>query len=190
VDSAQAQLLGQSRHAFINALSQVAPGQWEQDTGCGQWKVADLVTHVIGAMTMYVALLDGAAAAEAIARARSVTTSPASALADFGQVADALQAGLASPGVATAIAHHPAGDMAAAGLAGYAMIEWVLHGWDLSRATGQQAVIDAEVALVIYEQILPDAERLRRRGIFGPAVPVPADAPVADRLLALLGRVP
>lgn len=190
VEHARAQLLDQSRQAFTEALSPVTPGQWEQDSGCGQWTVGDLVTHVIGAMTMYVALLDGATTTEAIAKVRSVTTSPGSAFSDFVQAADALQARLADPGAAAGIAHHPAGDVTGGDLAGYAMLEWILHGWDLSRATGQDAIINPGLATAIYEAILPDAERLRRRGAFGPAIPVPADAPITDRLLALLGRVP
>ena len=190
VEHARAQLLDQSRQAFAEALSRVTPGQWEQDSGCGQWTVGDLVTHVIGAMTMYVALLDGADTTEAIAQVKSAITTPASAPSDFAQVADALQARLAAPGVLTRIAHHPAGDVTGADLAGYAMLESILHGWDLSRATGQDTAIDPELATTIYEAIFPDVERLRRRGAFGPAIPVSADAPIADRLLALLGRTP
>jgi uncharacterized protein (TIGR03086 family) len=190
VEQARAQLLDQSRQAFTNALSPVTPGQWEQESGCGQWTVGDLIAHVIAAMTMYVALLDGATTTEAIAKVKSVTTSPASAFSDFVQAADALQARLASPEAVTRIARHPAGDMTGGELAGFAMLECILHGWDLSRATGQDTFIDPELATAIYEGILPDAERLRHRGAFGPAIPVSADAPMADRLLALLGRTP
>lgn len=190
MEQARAQLLNQSRQAFSETLSHVAPGQWEQQSGCGQWTVGDLVTHVIAAITMYVALLDGASATEAITTVKSVSTSPASAFPDFAQVADALQSRLASPDAVTGIAHHPAGDMTGGDLAGFAMLEWALHGWDLARATGQDTVIDPELAGAIYAAILPEADRLRRRGAFGPAIPVPADAPITDRLLALLGRAP
>lgn len=65
------------------------------------------------------------------------------------------------------------------GLAGYSMIERVLRGWDLSRATGHGTVIDSGLARAIYDEILPDVERLRQRGAFGPAVPVPGTLPPA-----------
>ena len=67
-------------------------------------------------------------------------------------------------------------------------LEIVVHGWDVSQATGECRTIPAELAVRLYgvatAVVTPD-ERGRR---FGPVVPVPADAPVATRLLAHLGR--
>ncbi len=190
MDPARAQLLDQSRRAFTKALSSVTAPQWGWHTGCAGWTLGDLVTHVIAGTTMYAALLDGATAAEAMSRLDSATTSPASAISDFGQAARAVQAKLSNPDVVTRTAHHPAGDVTGGDLAGYAMVEWVLHGWDLSRATCHDTVIDPGLARAVYDEILPDAERLRRLGAFGPAIPVPADSPAADLLVALLGRIP
>jgi uncharacterized protein (TIGR03086 family) len=189
VEPARAQLLDQSCQAFTAVLSPVAASQWGWQTGCAGWTVGDLVTHVIATTAMYAALLDGAAPAEAMSRLASATTSPASAIVDFREAARAVQVRLSDPGVVTGTARHPAGDVTGDGLAGYAMVEWVLHGWDLGRATSQDSVIDPGLARAVYNEILPDAERLRRLGAFGPAMLVPADAPAVDRLVALLGRV-
>ena len=82
-------------------------------------------------------------------------------------------------------------EMPAADVAAVTLDELVLHGWDLARATGQP-----------YE---PGPARTSRRscrssrrsvpeqgvpGLFGPAVPVPDDAPAFDRALGLSGRDP
>jgi len=190
VEPARAQLLDQSRRAFTRALSPVTAPEWGWPTGCAGWTVGDLVTHVLGTTAMYTALLEGATAAEAMSRLASVTTSPTSASSDFRQAARAVQARLSNPDVVTGTARHPAGDVTGDGLAGYAMVEWVLHGWDLSRATCRDTVIDSGLARAVYDEILPDAERLRRLGAFGPAIPVPGDAPADVRLVALLGRMP
>jgi uncharacterized protein (TIGR03086 family) len=66
----------------------------------------------------------------------------------------------------------------------------VVHGWDLARATGQDATIDPAHVERIWTAAQGLGENLRRPGVCGPEVPVPADAPLQDRLLGLLGRDP
>ena len=73
-----------------------------------------------------------------------------------------------------------------------ALDELVVHGWDLAVATGRPyrvAGADARACLALAAQV--DGEgREAPPGLFGPAVPVPADAPVLHRLLGLTGRDP
>lgn len=67
--------------------------------------------------------------------------------------------------------------------------EMVVHGWDLAVATGQDPGYDGPG----LEQLYPVIEGFAADGIeglFGPAVPVPADAPLFDRLLGVSGRDP
>ena len=69
----------------------------------------------------------------------------------------------------------------------------VLHGWDLASATGQEfAVRDEDVAtcLTFVEPSTLPENAAMRDGLFGPVVPVPADAPALDRLLGAAGRRP
>ncbi|MEU1484593.1 TIGR03086 family metal-binding protein [Streptomyces sp. NPDC005752] len=69
--------------------------------------------------------------------------------------------------------------------------ELVVHGWDLARSTGQAFRAD-EASLRSSEAMLApgDDDRSGPDAIFGPPVPVPADAPLADRVIALSGRRP
>jgi uncharacterized protein (TIGR03086 family) len=70
--------------------------------------------------------------------------------------------------------------------------EVLIHGWDLAVATGQGYEVDPAVAQACLEfgegfaVGAPEA----RDAIYGPVVPVPADAPVFDRLLGQTGRDP
>lgn len=66
----------------------------------------------------------------------------------------------------------------------------VIHGWDLARATGQDYQCEADLAEVTYRFVADTGQQGRRMGIFGPPVPVAADAPVLTRALALSGRDP
>jgi uncharacterized protein (TIGR03086 family) len=74
-----------------------------------------------------------------------------------------------------------------------ALDELVLHGWDLARATEQPFTCDPVSTAAILEftqaSALPGQEAARE-GLFGPVVPVPADAPPFDRALGYAGRDP
>jgi uncharacterized protein (TIGR03086 family) len=69
--------------------------------------------------------------------------------------------------------------------------EVLLHSWDLAQATGRGYVIDPDLAALVYGlySAVPLDDK-RAKGVLGPEVTMPADAPVADRVLALLGRRP
>jgi uncharacterized protein (TIGR03086 family) len=70
--------------------------------------------------------------------------------------------------------------------------EVLLHGWDLAVATGQPYSADeaAAQACLEYGRAFAAAAPEARDSIYGPVVPVPADAPVLDRLLGQAGRDP
>ena len=66
----------------------------------------------------------------------------------------------------------------------------VVHAWDIARATGQDEKLPEDEVTVFYELMLPFGDMLRMGGVCGPEVPVPATAPMQDRLLGLMGRTP
>ena len=65
-----------------------------------------------------------------------------------------------------------------------------MHSWDLARAGGQDAGLDEDFAARLLEGMRPIEQLLRDSGQYGPAVPVPDDAPVVDRLMGFIGRDP
>ena len=64
----------------------------------------------------------------------------------------------------------------------------LIHSWDLARGIGADETLDPELAELVYERTLPIAEHLQETGLFKPPVPVPDDAPLQTKLLALFGR--
>ncbi|MEI7032590.1 TIGR03086 family metal-binding protein [Streptomyces pratensis] len=71
-----------------------------------------------------------------------------------------------------------------------ALNELVVHGWDLARATGQPYAV-GEAELRSCEALLTAADDgPQEESPFGPPVPVPDDAPLLDRVIALSGRRP
>jgi uncharacterized protein (TIGR03086 family) len=82
--------------------------------------------------------------------------------------------------------------MPAAAMGLVAADEVLLHGWDLAAATGQTWSSDpaaVERCLGFVRDLAAGSPEVRD-GMFGPEVPVPADAPALDRLLGLAGRDP
>jgi uncharacterized protein (TIGR03086 family) len=71
------------------------------------------------------------------------------------------------------------------------LAEVLVHSWDLAQATGRGYVVDPELAEMVYGfyRAVP-LDDMRAKGVWGPEVTVPPDAPVAERLLALSGRRP
>jgi uncharacterized protein (TIGR03086 family) len=78
-------------------------------------------------------------------------------------------------------------------LAGVIAVDEVLiHGWDIAVASGQPFACDPGLLAAAYQFVQSTAEASPHGtpGLFGPPVPVPADAALLDRLLGLAGRDP
>ena len=73
---------------------------------------------------------------------------------------------------------------------GLATTDTFQHGWDLAKATGQDANLDPELAAQLLESAgIPDAFRgPDGQAPFGPQVDVDDSSPPADQLAAYLGR--
>jgi len=67
-------------------------------------------------------------------------------------------------------------------------LEIAVHGWDVATASGQPRRLPEDLAVRLYDVALAVVTPDERGKYFGPAVSVPASAPVSTRLLAHLGR--
>ena len=77
--------------------------------------------------------------------------------------------------------------------AAVAMDELVLHSWDLAKATGQDFRCDEASLEAVYAftaEMSEPGQEADREGLFGPVVPVPADASRLDHTLGFSGRDP
>jgi uncharacterized protein (TIGR03086 family) len=73
---------------------------------------------------------------------------------------------------------------------GIAFSDQLLHGWDLAKATGQDATMPELLPEAAYEMIHGRFTDDQRKGIFKSEVAVAADASAQDKLLAYTGRDP
>ena len=156
----------------------VRADQRELATPCSEWDVAALLEH----MANGAAYLLGAVGADVSLSSRWPDAS----------VVDGCVAALRVSGALERMCMSPAGfewpvAQAAAGTA----MDQLIHTWDLAVAIGQDREMDAELTDLVIGMFLPQMPEIgRQAGFIGPEVPVPADAPAADRLLCAMGRNP
>jgi uncharacterized protein (TIGR03086 family) len=167
--------------------------QMSAPTPCTEWDVRALLNHVIGTLWLSEALFSDQTprypmAPGSVPAADLIGGDPVAAYAE------AAAAALAAAGAGDTLTRMhvtPLGEMPGPGLAGFTTLDILVHGWDLATASGQPADLDGRLAAHALEfagQALATPESRASR--IGPAMPVAADAPVTQRLVAYLGRQP
>lgn len=163
--------------SFEGLIEAVPPERWSNPSPCQAWLAQDVVAHVVDF------------SARVLREKAGLPDAPA--FADFDHPAAAFRA---TREVMERILDDPA---TPANVAGY--LVWSLsfdlpqHGWDLAVATGQDATMHPDEVELLWGALNGDPANWdwqRANGWYGPPVPVPADAPLQDRVLGLLGRDP
>ncbi len=152
----------------------------------------DVLNHVTGGATMFgLCVRDGEVSDEKLGELMTGDNLGADFKASFHQATDDAEESFAIPGAMDRIVKLPFGEMPAGIAVNIAIFDVATHAWDLAKATGQSTDLDPEVVGVAYQvaqNMLSDD--LRNAGMFGPAVAVADDAPVADRLAGSPGARP
>ncbi len=104
--------------------------------------------------------------------------------------AQAVQSLLESPAAAQDV-DSPMGRMPLAQvIASFYTFDVIAHGWDLARSQGLEVTFDEDWATGAFHGMSAMGPALHASGQFGTPQQVGEDAPIQDRLLALLGRDP
>jgi uncharacterized protein (TIGR03086 family) len=163
----------------------VGADQWGLATPCSQWTVREVVRHLVAGHHMF---------------ARAVEARPASAdetsdLPDdqwptaYRQSADVLLEAFASPGALERPVTIPFGSVPGSVAFHLRLVEALVHGWDVARATGQAEPHDQALAEQELAWSKPWLAKVPAdRSPFAPPLPVADDASPLDRLVACLGR--
>jgi hypothetical protein len=61
---------------------------------------------------------------------------------------------------------------------------------DIAKWIGADTRLPDDLVQGMWDEFVPEIEEWRAMGVFGPAVPVPEEASLQDRLLGLAGRDP
>ncbi|WP_127782517.1 TIGR03086 family metal-binding protein [Rhodococcus sp. X156] len=166
--------------------------QWDDATPCTDWRVRDLVTHLVQGNRVFTAALRGSPGHIPDTPGYPDDERDAARLrAAFRESTNEVVTALRLPGVMDQTVSVPFGAIRGAVVVHLRVVEMLVHGWDLAQASGQPVEVSPELA----EQELRFTERQLSaipadRRPFGPPQPVAADASAFDRLLGMLGRAP
>jgi uncharacterized protein (TIGR03086 family) len=170
-------------------FAQIKPDQSHDATPCTDFDVAALQRHVLGWLTTFA---QGYAAPDGRTSSGiddyQLPTDPAAAVHDAAsRLTGAVRDGAAERPLYLGESSMP-GEMALSMI----LWEYLVHGWDLARATGQSwtppEAAAAESLDFAPNMLSPDYQGEGKP--FAPRVSVPDDAPAIDRLLGLSGRDP
>ncbi|MET9263095.1 TIGR03086 family metal-binding protein [Amycolatopsis sp. NPDC004079] len=175
----------------LESTSELVAGvsRWDAPTPCPEWTVRELVNHLVLGHRLFTAVLRGEAGGSLDPRTSdALGDDPVAAYRD---AVAGLLAAFRQPGVLERTFEVPAGTVPGIAALRLRIVEELVHGWDLARATGQEpkfedALVEREIAFSAARLADLPAER----SPFAAPVPVAEDAPPLDRLVGLLGRSP
>ena len=165
----------------------VTDQQWGAATPCNRWNVRQLVTHTAGVMANF----RNGARNEAVAGDPDDFDLGSDVAATFTALAAGNVAAWNERGELDSIVALGDNEFPGAVAITINMLDAYVHGWDIARATGQDAQLDPTLCAALLEfsrQAIPPAPREGDR--FLAVVPTSGDAGPADQLLGYLGRQP
>lgn len=184
VDSTVAARTAAAAAPIRQVVAAVRDDQWPLPTPCEDFSVADLVAHLLH----WGPVLAGAGRKEAVPPGGDPPADRRAALLrQLDATAAAWSEHSAWEGETSMGSPDP---MPAPLIGGMVLGEMVVHGWDLAVATGRSVSWDDDVLGFVLGQVAATAGWGRDMGVYADEVPVPATAPVLDRLLGLTGRDP
>jgi uncharacterized protein (TIGR03086 family) len=177
--------MNQTDGIVTNLIDGLSADQREAPTPCTEWTVHDLLGHMCSGGHMIAGALQGAAPVESAPD--YLADGPA---AGWSAMSAELRSA-ATPEALTASHQLPFGEMPGEVALSVIVADHLTHAWDLAKASGQDIVVDDELAdwaLATWKQVVP-AEGRTGDG-FKAAVTVGADSSPLDQLVAYTGRTP
>ena len=157
-------------------------------TPCTDWKIRDLINHIVGGSTMFAVSAETGSLPDDVMATLSGDVLGDDFKGAWKAASERALKAFEVPGVMEKTVTLPFGAMPGGVALNIAIFDVATHACDLASATGQ-SVGDTdllEAALSMGKQMIgPD---FRKPGIFDAEQPCADDAPVADRLLAFAGR--
>ena len=159
---------------------------WNAATPDAEWDVRTLVTHVIEEQQWVPYLLAG----ESIEKAqRELEPLRDDLLGEWNLYSLAATAALEETAPETLV-HLSYDEVTMADYLREQVSDVAIHTWDLARAVGADEKLDAELVEAVWSVFEPQTDTLAASGLYAPPVPLPDDASLQARLLAVTGRDP
>lgn len=172
---------------FDRIVRKVRPDQWAAPTPCTDWTVHDLANHLVNEQRWAPELLAGATVEEVGNRFHGDLLS-ADPVTAWASASAAARAAWTKPGALDRRVHVSWGMIDAVDYGWQMTTDLAVHSWDLATAIGEPIGLSTELWSTLLERVEPEVDHWQGANVFGPPVPVSADADEQTRLVALLGR--
>jgi uncharacterized protein (TIGR03086 family) len=166
-------------------VSGVKTDQLSNSTPCSEFDVRLLLNHMIGGLEMLSTAASGGEGK--MPEGDQFGPNPGE---DYAARRAKLLDAVRSEGALDGTWKMPFGELPAQMMASIAFVEHVTHGWDLAKATGQDATIPDQLVSESLEVVTPMDAMWRMPGVCGPKVEVREDASPTDRFAGFMGRQP
>ncbi|HEX6470603.1 MAG TPA: TIGR03086 family metal-binding protein [Streptosporangiaceae bacterium] len=171
---------------FEAVLAAIPADGWDAPSPCTDWSARDVAGHMIGGQHLIRALATGA-------RPPDISAEPgrfagADPVESWRTARKECSVALTPAALGRPIPFGRLGEVPLRDFLGGYILEALVHTWDIARATGLPAPLDADLvhhALATARVIAPT---LRQAGVLAPALPAPPRAGELTRLLTFLGR--
>jgi len=165
----------------------IGDGEWPDPTPDDDWDVRVLVNHIVSG-NFWVGELMGNKTIEEVGDRLDGDVLGDDPLAAYDESARIAAGAFSLPGAMQELAAVSYGPVPGEVYCGHRLIDVLIHGWDVAKATGQNTTLEPELVEQVWAVVEPEREMLQASGAFGTAVEVPADAGRQTALLAVLGR--
>jgi uncharacterized protein (TIGR03086 family) len=166
------------------ALRIAGVSDWDAPTPDSEWSVRDLVAHVVDEQRWVPHLLGGATV---VAARGQLTPLGLDLAAEWQRYSSAATEAWASTPLDRPV-HLSYDTVSVVDYLREQVSDVTIHAWDLARANGRDEQLDEGLVEAAWSIFAPQKETLQASGLFASPVPVPDDAPLQTRLLALTGR--
>jgi uncharacterized protein (TIGR03086 family) len=169
---------------FASRLAAVT--DWDAPTPDTGWSVRDLVSHVIEEQQWVPYLLAG----ESITNAQKQIEPLRDDLRGEWELYSFAATTAWASSTAEQRVHLSYDEVTMADYLREQVSDVAIHTWDLARAIGADEDLDPELVEAVWTVFEPQKDTLAASGLYAPPVPLPDDAPLQARLLAVTGRDP
>jgi uncharacterized protein (TIGR03086 family) len=175
--------------ATRRAVAGVGGDQWSSSTPCEGWDVRELVNHIVSGNCWAGELARGKTIEEVGDRLDGDVLG-ADPTAAYDESARAASDAFHAPGALEAPCAVSYGPVPGEVYLGHRLIDVLVHGWDVAKATGKDTKLDPELVEACWAVIEPQKDLLLGSGMFGADHTTPPGADRQTALLTLLGRTP